>query len=476
MVYGFLCHDSCDAARWMLTSLDDVPELHAVLSDRVFGVDLPPSSGLPALDTKTRLVRPLKTRRTPPRTSREVLGIISLDSYGDVLTTLDFTGAVAAADGDAWQQLTRGGFRLSPPDTDPFRERGHGGVEISLGDGYLATVTREFAEAFRKARALAYHLGDPEVLPAHVLYGILTDRGNDAARWLQPEGAVAVLATDVFRSPLPPSHRLPAAPRPLRPKAPPPSPWLLPLLIPALLLGMLLLKVGTLLAKTWRALLGLVVISPFLAILLVTMSLADINTAEPNSAQLAAEQSALTGTISSRATHTGRNGSQPRWSGPCPTCTHRRSSRAGKRPAVCAQEMGPPRSFSSRYLFVFPRRRTLPPPRLAGSPTAARVLPRHGHLPGADLAAAVPRNRPAAGERGARRLLLGHGKLSTNGTPGDLAGQQALVYQGTRRETVGLADLEIYAQNPDGTDVLQVKDQAQPIRRAARWCSITAVA
>ncbi|MGH3292963.1 MAG: CHAT domain-containing protein [Trebonia sp.] len=469
MVYGFLCDENGDACRWMVASSHDVPALRALLSDRVFGVDLPAPSDLPALSTKPRLSRPRQTRRDPPMTSREVLRMISADRSREVLTTLDFIGAVAAANSAAWQQLTRSGFRLSPPDTDPFLERGHGGTEIVLGDGYLATVSHAFDNAFRKARALAYHRGDPEVLPAHLLYGMLTDRASDAARWLQPEGVVAALAKDVFGDSLPAPHALPAAPKPQRPRpvrARKPVP--LPLLILAMPFLWLLLKIMTLAEKTVKAVVSLVVISPFILLVLVTMGLADINTAVPNNEQLSTERSALTGMVSLAG---------PQHGAAIPATLVGRLSTFWSTPVIKGAEnilraslskwvgTSGPGSISGWYLFALPT-----PPHPAA--TMSGWLEYRG-----------ARYRALVTCQGNIASLLCFGAVSlpgsvapggfswgtenlTNGATGDMAPQQAFVYQGVEgRETIGLANLEIYAQASGGDDFLKVEDQAgEPIR------------
>ena len=85
LVYGFLCEESCDAARWMTTSPHGIPELRALLSDRVVGTDLPPAKALQPAQPKpgaSRLVRPRVMKRSSPRTSREVLDLISASSRG----------------------------------------------------------------------------------------------------------------------------------------------------------------------------------------------------------------------------------------------------------------------------------------------------------------------------------------------------------------------------------------------------------
>lgn len=469
MVYGFLCDENSDACRWMVASSHDGPALRALLSDRVLEVDLPAPSDLPVLSTKPKLARPRQTRRVPPMTSREVLRLISADRSREVLTTLDFIGAVAAANGAEWQQLTLGGFRLSPPDTDPFLERRRGGTEIVLGDGYLATVSHAFDNAFRNARALAYHRGDPEVLPAHLLYGMLTERASDAARWLQPEGAVAALAKDVFGDSLPAPHALPAAPKPQRPRpvrARKPVP--VPLLILAMPFLWLVLKIITLAEKTVKFVVGLAVFSPFILLVLVTMGLADINTAVPNNEQLAAERSILTGMVSLAG---------PQHGAAIPATLVGRLSTFWSTPVIKGTEnifrasftswvgTSGPGSLSGWYLFALPT-----PPHPAATMSGwmeyrgARyraLVTCQGNIASLLCFGAV--SLPGSAAPGG--FSWGTENL-TSGTPGDMAPQKAFVYQGAGgRETVGLADLEIYAQDSGGDDFLQVEDEAgEPIR------------
>jgi CHAT domain/PDZ domain/Clp amino terminal domain, pathogenicity island component len=469
MVYGFLCEDSCDAARWMSVNSHDISELRSLLGDRVFDTDLPPAADLPAAQSKpstSRLVRPRVMKYSSPRTSGEVLDLMSADASGGrkVLSTLDFLGSVAAANGAAWRQLTEAGFRLSPPDLAPFAERDRGGREISLGDGYLATVTQEFAEAFRRARSLAYHLGDPEIGSAHMLYGLLTDQGNDAARWLRSaeslpraqaaDGeAVTVLAERVFRSPLPLSHRLPAAPPPPGPKSPS---WML-LLVPPLLLGMLLVRIR-------RKARGSLAMWVLLGILIVTMGLADINTSAPNSTQLVVERTALTGTVSLAGQASGE---------PVPSTLLGSLSTFYASPVIQGWRNDiratfsswghSPAALSGWYLFVLPA-----PPH----PPAASV----GWLSyrGARYRARVTCQGQIA-QTACFALVQLPGSVAPSGfswgtesysgvSPGTDASQTALVYQGTG-QTVGQAAIEIYAETSGGSDILKVSDKTgQPIR------------
>lgn len=476
MVYGFLCEGTCDAARLIAKGGHTIPELLVLLSDRVFSIDLPAPEELPPLKERPRscdLVRPLVRKRQNPRTSRELFDLITAASGNGrkVLSTLAFAGSAAAADSTAWRALTDGGFRLNPPVEAPLREHGHGGQAISLGDGYVATVTREFAEAFKGARALAYHLGDPEVLPQHVLYGILAEQDSDAARWLQaaaspspaqPPGgveaagqsAVEVLSQRVFRSPLPAVYRLPAAPQP-----PAKTPDWLPLLIPFMLSALLLQKIG-------RKARGWLVFSVLLAILIVTMGLADINSAAENSAQLTAEQPVLTGTITlSRQANDA----------PVPATLIGGLSRFYAPPAVTGWRNiipglfsgwgNPPGSLSGWYLFA------LPAPAHAPAATAASLIYRGARYPAQvtcqgqidyALCFAAVKLPGGVGPGG-----FWWGSESYSNVPaGTEMSQTAVVYQGTSQSpTVGLADIAIYQETSSGDDVIEVKDQAgRPIR------------
>jgi PDZ domain/CHAT domain len=469
MVYGFLCVGSCDAARWMSTGSHDMTALRTLLSDRVFGIDLPAPNALPHdSENNALLMRPRAANRKNPRVSGEVLDLITAQNPRDrdVLTTLDFVGAVKAADALAWRQLDESGFRLSPPDVTPFAERDRGGCEISLGDGYLATVTQEFAEAFRKARALAYHFGDPEVVPAHLLYGILTDHGSDAARWLRSgfrpggteatgQGAVAVLAERVFRTSLPAPHRLRAAPPPPGPKV---SNWWL-LLVPALLLGMLFMRVR-------RKARGALVAWLFLGILIVTMGLADIRTSAPNSAQLSAEQVALTGAINPSGQANGKAipatllGSLSTFYTSPVVLGWRNDLRA-----VFSKWGSSPGVLSGRYLFVLPS-----PPH----PPAASV----GWL---TYRGARYRSQITCQGQIARTLCFAvvqlPGGVAPNGfswgdesfsnvSTGTEVSQKALVYQKTTRpDAVARADIAIYTETSDGSDILEIRSQSGlPVR------------
>ena len=385
---------------------------------------------------------------------------------GKVLSTLDFLGAVAAANGTAWQRVTEADFRLSPPDAAPFTESGRGGCEISLGDGYLATVTQEFAEAFRRARALAYHLGDTATEPSHLLYGILTDHGNDAARWLRAaeppqgdgptaEGAATLLATRVFRSPLPAPHRLPAAPPPPAAKS---SRWWL-LLLPPLLLGILFLRIRR---KARGSLVGWLI----LGILIVTMGLADINTSTANSTQLTVEQSTLTGTISL----TGQASDEPVPATLLGTLSTFYVSPAiqGWRNVIRATFSSwghSPADLSGWYLFAFP---APPHPQAASTGWLAyRGTRYHAQVTcqGQVAQTLCFATAQLPGSVAPGGFSWGTESI-TNGNPGSEVPQKALVYQGTgRSETVGLADIAIYGQTSDGTGILEVMDQAgQPIR------------
>jgi len=230
---------------------------------------------------------------------------------------------------------------------------------------------------------------------------------------------------------------------------------------------MLLLKIAMLFGKTWRVVLGLLILSPFLIILVVTMGLADINTSAPNSEQLAAKQSALTGTISLA----GRPHDQP-----IPATLVGTLSTFFATPVIEGWENtlraeftkwsgSTPGSLSGWYLFAFP---TPPHP----SATSAGWLSYRGARYRVPLTCqgqiaqllcfATVRLPGSAAPSG---FNWGTESL-TSGTPGGIAPQKALVYQGTKsRETVGLADIEIYGQNSDGTDTLQITDQdGQPIR------------
>jgi hypothetical protein len=472
LVYGFLCEESCDAARWITTSSHGLPELRALLSDRVFGIDLPTPRALPAAEGKSgsHLVRPRTAKRNSPRTSREILDILSVERGGPstVVSTLDFVGAVAASDGAggaAWRKLAVAGFRLSPPDVAPFRERDHGGTEIPLGDDVLATVTQEFAQAFRRARALAYHLGAPEVVPAHVLYGIFADHGNDAARWLSAaeaplggargEGAVAVLARDVFGGTLPAPHRLPSAPRPPGPKT---SAWWL-LLLPPVLLGMLFVRIRR---KAGHALLGWLL----LGVMVVTMGLADINTSTANSIQLTSERAALTGTVSLA----GRAGDET-----MPATLLGGLSSFYASPvvtgwwhdirAVFTGWGNSPGDLSGWYLFALPA--PAHAPAVSGGWLAYRgtrypaQVTCQGQIAYALCFATVrlPGNVAPSG------FAWGSESFS-DVSPGTQVSQTALVYQGAgRSQTVGQADMAIYQETSDGSDIIEVKDESgQPIR------------
>ncbi len=294
VVYGFLSDRTCDATRWLTAGGCDRDELLTLLGDRLFAMDLLPSSILGPVVGEPRGTAPALARRPHgPAPSRELLALLTAASSGTghaALTTLDFCGAADSAGQPGWRQLTAAGFRLTPPGTGRFPERDRGGQRIRLGDGYSPTVTADFADAYQAAAALAWYLGDTEITPAHVLYGILTAHDNDAARWLRPaaddgEGPVAVLAAQVFRRPLPAPARLgaPAAPRE-------PGSVLAGLLVPV--------SIGSKLVRRIPRKMGQLAFGAlFLLIVIVTMALADINTAVPNITQLDAGQRAITATL-----------------------------------------------------------------------------------------------------------------------------------------------------------------------------------
>ncbi|HEX6520258.1 MAG TPA: CHAT domain-containing protein [Streptosporangiaceae bacterium] len=471
VVYGFLCDETCDASRWMAIGASGPSTLLQLLSDRVFGVDLPSASALPPLKEKTgpsSQLRPRVARRRVPGTSREVFDLITAGGQHarEVLTTFDFASAMAAADSTVWRQLTEHGFRLSPPDDVPFGERDRGGQEVSLGHGYLATVSPEFSDAFRKARALAWHLGDPEVTSAHVLYGIVTDHDSDAARWLQPaksdshppspgQSAVTVLADHVFLSPLPQPHRLPAAPPPPGPKS---SNWWL-LLLPALLLGMLCMRIRR---KTRGSIVGWLI----LAIIVVTMALADINTATANSTQLAVEQPALTGTVSLPAQPD--DGEMPATLIGSLSTFYIAPTITGLTNQVRNVFSGwghPPGDLSGTYLFALPA--PPHPPGTSDGWLAYRGARYRAHVTcqgqvAQTLCFAVVRIPGNAGPNG---FTWGDESYSNVGQGTEMS-QTAVVYQGGGMPwTVGRADIAIYRETPDGSDIIEVRDQAgQDIR------------
>ena len=477
MVYGFLCLENSDAARIMTRGGHPAPELRALLSDRVFSIDLPAPSELPALKTKppsANLVRPVTRKRQNPRASQEVLGIIAAGCEGGrvVLSTLDFVRATASANGSAWRALADAGFGLTPPDGSSAREHGHGGQEIALGEDYVATGTRELAEAVTRARALAWHLGNPEILPQHVLYGILANADSDAARWLRPvrspdaadspagASALNALAERAFGGSLPAARRLPAAPKP-----PDRMPTGLRLVGMLLLFGLVLLlrkpaaKIGEQ-ARAW------LFMAPFLAILIVTMGLADINTAPANSVQLTAERSMLTGTV----TLPGKTDDSP-----IPATLIGGLSTFYASPTVSGwgnlihdtifDNIGnPPGSLSNWYLFA------LPVP--AHAPTAATgILTYKGKRYPAQVtcqglvhgllcfaAVKIPTGVNPGG------FTWGDESLS-NVPPQTEMSYTAVVYQGSSQSpTVGTANIQVYFEDSAGDDLIEVADQSgQPI-------------
>jgi hypothetical protein len=474
LVYGFLCLENSDAAHWMARGGHPVPELRALLSDRVFSIDLPAPSELPALKTKppsANLVRPVTRKRQNPRTSQEVLGLIAASDRG-VLSTLDFVRATAAANGPAWRALANAGFGLTPPDGPSAREHDRGGQEIPLGQGYVAVGTRELADAVTRARALAWHLGNPEILPQHVLYGILANADSDAARWLRPvrspdapdapasTSALQALAERAFGGPLPAARRLPAAPKP-----PDRMPTGLRLVGMVLLVWLVLLlekptKKIREQAQAW------LFMAPFLVILIVTMGLADINTAPENSVQLTAERSMLTGTVTLAGTTDGS---------PVPATLIGGLSAFYATPAVSGwstlihdmifHNLGnTPGSLSGWYLFA------LPAPAHAPAAVTGTLTYRGSRYPAQvtcqglvdDLLCFAAVKLPAGANPGG----FAWGDESLSDVPAQTRmTYTAVVYQGSSQApTVGAADIQVYFEDSAGDDLIEVAAQSgQPI-------------
>jgi len=476
LVYGMLCRSECDATRWMTSGSHDIHALIALLSERVFAVDLPPSTSLAPAGKSP--VRPLPTRargKFGPGPSSEVLALIaSTGSRGDsnqhgdsVLTTLAFMGAMAAADHTAWRHLTEAGFRLNPPDVAPFAERDQGGQLVPLGQGLSATVTLQFADAFQTGAALAYHLGDSEITPAHVLYGLLTDHDNDAFRWLArdsastdearrpetPRGPVSVLADRIFQCPLPAPTQIPAAPKPQAPGAFGPWLFLLPLLL---------------LPPCWRAVrkVGTFTVGlSFFVLLAVTMSLADINTAASNATQLTYDHSLITGSLRLSGYARG-DATQATLIGPLSTF-YTDPVVLGWKNVLRATlfDWGSPGDISGLYLF------TLPTPPHPPSSAQGWLTYRGGSYRAeitcqgfiaSKLCLAVVKLPGGTAPSGFSWII----ETLNNGNVGTDASQMALIYpQYGRPGTVIQADIQVLAQTPDGTDILGVRTQSgQPIR------------
>ena len=465
VVYGFLSTPECDATQWMTTGPHSRADLITMLSDRVFGVDLPPSGVLPRVPAGRDHASPLRATRRGrygPDPSHGLVAVIASarsENRYQVITTLDFAKALARRGDVAWRPLAAAGFRFTPPGHDPFQEHDQGAQEISLGNRQHANASPAFADAFETAAALAYHLGDPEITAAHVLYGILGEDDNDAARWLQAApgsgtGPVAVLAEHAFGRPLPPSSQLASAPRPRELHST--AYWLL--LVP--LTGLWMIS-GWAMSKLGKFALFCL----FLLILIVTMDLADINTAAPNPAQLAAERPAITATLRLA-------GSEHHQA--LPATLLGKLSDFYNQPVVLGLlnqardavfHWGSPGNLSQLYLFIVPT-----PPRHAA--TAAGWLSyRHasyrasvtcqGQL--ARVFCLVVSRLPGS------VAPSGFSWLSEdihNGQPGADDPQGALVYPASGRPgAVDKASIRILALSAGGVDIIGVHDQSgRPIR------------
>jgi PDZ domain/CHAT domain len=290
VVYGFLAGESGDAARWMRGSQATADEITTVLSDLVFGVDLPSAASLrPVPGDPNQRKRTARVRVRPPADS-ELATMIRQAASGpepELVGTLDLAAALASACHPAWECLGRAGFSLAPPEDSPFAERDRGGTRENLGNRRWATVTLSLSGALRSGAALAAYLRAAEMNPAHVLYGILLDADSDATRWItaaRPDGKgpLTLLAEQYFQRPLPPPGQLPSVAE-ARDRASVGSArgsrarrWL-----------------GRTTGKIWAFQLTIW----FLALISVTMSLADINTSQPTASELAANEAGVTGSV-----------------------------------------------------------------------------------------------------------------------------------------------------------------------------------
>jgi hypothetical protein len=164
VVYGFLVGRNGDAARWMCGQDNSAEDVITLLGDRVFGLDLPDYRGLKPILGDLNKFTPKRAKsggRHRPAPGREFLETLEA----------------------AYQDGKRNaGFTLEPPDAPAQRERGQGGATEVLGMGYSATVSEKLAAALRTGAALAYHLGELEFSPAHVLYAMLYDHDSDRAK------------------------------------------------------------------------------------------------------------------------------------------------------------------------------------------------------------------------------------------------------------------------------------------------------
>lgn len=206
---------------------------------------------------------------------------------------------------------------------------------------------------------------------------------------------------------------------------------------------------------------GWVVFGLFLVLLIVTMGLADINTAAENTTQLTAERSMLTGTIALPGQANDR---------PIPATLIGGLSQFYASPVVTGLRNqihglfsgwgNPPGSLSDWYLYA------LPAPAHAPAAVTGSILYRGAHYPAQvtcqgtidyTLCFAAVKLPGGIGPSG---FEWGTESYS-NVPPGTEASQTAVVYQGTGPSpTVGLADIKIYQETSSGDDIIEVRDDA----------------